>query len=255
MKKFRSILILCLVALMVLSLAACKKKGDDGARSAEEIVSSAPLVLQILTDAEIAIGMDENGNALALMGLNQNGIDAVALCEDVAGKSGAEAVKIVLNVIQENEYLIGKYYVVIRQQPNSLLPSEDYLDTIAAAAGEVLTSAPFVIVPASSMDADGYFNEEIAKQILQAYLGSDAKILNSSVMIDGCFIIACEEDGVVTDYSVSAYTGAIAAYSELQGDAPLEEEDMIPEDQQFEPSDDPEGLIGAEEEPTEEPAE
>lgn len=242
MKKFRNILILCLSALMVLSLAGCKKNKKGGGD-----ISNAPLVLEILTDAEIAIGMDDDGNAIALSGLNQEGIDAVALCDDVAGKSGAEAVKIVLDVIVENEYLVRKPYVVIRQQPNSLLPSEDYLDTIAAAAKEALGSTAFVIVPASAMDADGYFNEEIAKQVLFAFLGGEAKILDTSAMIDGCYIITCEFEETVIEYSVSGYSGATAPYVDLVGDTPLEEEELIPEDQQFEPTDDPEGLFGVEE--------
>lgn len=251
MKTTRRIFVLFLVALMVLGLAACKKdKEAAGDLSAKELVHSAPLKLQLLMDAEVSIGIDEDGNALAIIGNNEKGIEAAELCDDVVGKTGAEAVKMVLTVIQENDLVIGMNYVIIRQEPETVLPSEDYLQIIGDAAKEALGGMPAIVISAADMDIDGYFNAEIAKQILQVHLGSEAKILNAGVMIDGCYIISCLEDDVQYDYSVSAYSGAVALADELASDVPPvdPEEDQIPPEQQFiPPSDAEEGGIEIEE--------
>lgn len=236
MKQFRKILVLCLACLMVLSLAACgekkAKKQDD--KSAKEIVNAAPCVLQIRTDADVSIAFDENGKALTVVANDE--LSDKAVC-DVAGMKGTEAVQAVLTAMLDNQYLLGHPYAIIRQMPGTIVPGEDFLTAIAADAEALLEDMPVIMISAADMDSDGYCTEEIAKEILAAYLPDGAEILASSVMIDGCYTISVEEEGTQVDYVVSAYNGSIGLYDELNPETSWEE-DLISEDQQFIPESD-----------------
>ena len=237
MKQFRKILVLCLACLMVLSLAACgEKKADkkDNGNSAAEIVNTAPCVLQILTDADVSIAFDENGKALAAVANDELSADAVC---DVAGKKGSEAVKAILTAMVDKQYLLEHPYAIIRQVPGTMVPGEDFLNAIATDAAALLEEMPVILISAADMDGDGYCTEEVAKEILAAYLPDDAKIIASSVMIDGCYTISVEEEGVQVDYVVSAYNRSIGLYDELNPE-PSTDEEEVPEDQQFVPEPD-----------------
>lgn len=246
MKTFRRIFALCLALVLALSLAACKKKNENTA-TAEELIASAPLVLELYTDVLIQIGFDESGNTLAVLGVGETGAAAVALCEDVSGKPAAEAMSLLLTALLENNYNTALPYFVLRQVHTTVLPSEDFLVNLEAGVSDALAGFPMIVIPASAMDADGYFNIEIATKIMETYLGKDGTILGHSEMIDGCYLFSCKLYDTTDDYSVSGYTGALALYSDLVGDTPLTEEDMIPEHEQFTPPSDAE-IAGFEEE-------
>lgn len=238
MKRFQKIMVLCLAALMVLSLAACGNKATskktDSEKEASQIVRSAPCVLVVRADIELSIGFDENGNALAVASSDAADSTAatVSAASNVAGMSAEEAIKVVLKNMAENATFAEHQYVTILQQHDTIVPSEDFLGNVAAAAEEVMEEMPVIVISAADMDNDGYFTAEIAEKILQAYLGDSATIIASSTMIDGCYIISCEENNTINDYSVSAYSGAIALYSDLV-ELPTTEDDLVPEDEQF----------------------
>lgn len=231
MKQFKRIFVLCLACLMVLSLAACgeKKAAKNDDKSAKEIVNAAPCVLQILTDADVSIAFDENGKALVAVANDE--LSNKAVC-DVAGKKGTEAVQAVLTTMLDNQYLLEHPYAIIRQMPGTIVPGEEFLTAIAADAEALLEDMPVIMISSADMDSDGYCTEEIAEKILAAYLPEGAKILASSVMIDGCYTISVEDEGTQVDYVVSAYNGSIGLYDELHPESSWED-DMISEDQQF----------------------
>lgn len=236
MKRFQKFFVLCLACLMVLSLVACgeEKAEKKPAKDSQAIVSSAPCVLQILTDADISIAFDENGKALAAVA--NDTVSDKAVC-DVAGKEGSKAVQAILTAMVDNNYLLENPYAIIRQMPGTVVPGESFLDTIAADAKEVLEDKPVIVISAADMDDDGYCTPEIAQQILEAYLPADAEITACSVMVDGCYTMSVKENDTYVDYVVSAYNGSIGLYTELNPE-PLPEDEMVPEDQQFVPEPD-----------------
>lgn len=250
MKRFQKIFVLCLACLMVLSLAACGEKDAEKKPAAKDpsvIVSSAPCVLQILTDADVSVAFDENGKALAAVA--NDAVSDKAVC-DVAGKKGSEAVQAVLTAMVDNNYMIDTTYAIIRQMPGTVVPDGEFLDTIAADAKELLKDKPVILISAADMDDDGYCSVEIAQEILEAYLPSSSKVIASSVMIDGCYTMSVEENDTLVDYVVSAFNGSVGLYNDLNPEQ-LPEDEMVPEDQQFVP----EGDTNPEEEPINSPDE
>lgn len=252
MKRFQKFFVLCLACLMVLSLAACGEKQAEKkpVQDTDAIISSAPCVLQILTDADVSIAFDENGNALAAVA--NDSVSNKAVC-DVAGQKGTEAVQAILTTMVDNNYLIETPYAIIRQLPGTIVPDEKFLNTIAADAEELLEGRPVILISAADMDDDGYCTVEIAEQILKAYLPADSEIIASSVMIDGCYTMSVEENDTLVDYVVSAYNGSIGLYNDLNPEQ-LSDDEMIPEDQQFVPESDAvpeeESTVSTEEEGT-----
>ena len=244
MKTLQKILVLCLAAALMLGLFACGKKAEEnkqddakapaGAVSdevAQQIVESAPGTFTIVADSHVTLGYNENGKALALSGENELGVSIANACGDVSGKTVAEAVTVVLQTMVENDAIVEKPYVMIRQDLGSMTPDEEFISGIQAAATKELGKS-VVVVSLDQLDADGYFNQDVAKQILLAYLGGDAKIISASVMIDGQYIITAEKDGLQDDYQVVGHSGTVAGYEEI-ADRPIDEEDLIPEDQQI----------------------
>lgn len=234
MKTIRNILVLCLALALVLSLAACggSKKSAADNKTSEELVAAAPCVLYLRADVDLTLGFNENGKALAVVGNDSVGAE-LANALDVKDMSAAEAVTAVITAMLEKDALISHPYLIIRQDHNSSVPNADFLTAVEEAAVAALEDMPVIMITTADMDADGYFTEEVAKEILQAHLGADAKILASSVLVDGCYIISCQVEGDTLDYNVSGYSGAIAPQDELSPDEPVDEEEMIPEDQQF----------------------
>lgn len=244
MKTLQKILVLCLVAALALSLFACGKKeeseqeentqkpaGQTNDPPAEQIVESAPGTLTIIADSRVILGYNENGKAVAVTGENELGNTIAAACTDISGKPVADAVTMILQAMSENQAIIEKPYVVIRQDLNSMTPDEDFLAGIQAAAEKELGSS-VTVVGIDQLDDDGYFDQATAKQILLSYLGEGATITAASVMIDGQYIITAEKDGIKADYQVVGHSGTVAPYVEVADD-PMDEEGMIPEDEQF----------------------
>lgn len=234
MKTFRKILAVCFALLMVLSMTACKdKKEAEKKASSQEIVSSASSVVHVLCDAEIYVGFDEDGKALALYGFDEAGKQVAEKCEDIAGMSGTEAVNEVLKVLIKEDFLLKQPYIVLRQDHYTALPSEDFLDTLAKGAEEVLDGAPLITITVDDMDKDGLFNEDVATKIMETYLSSNDEIVTVSPLLEGSYIVTCIENDTEVVYSLSAYTGAMALYSDLVGDNALTEEELIPESDQL----------------------
>lgn len=241
MKTLQKFLILFLVTALALSLFACGKKDDakedapptqqsTGNHSAQ-LVKDAPGTFTIVADSIVVLGYNENGKTLAVAGENELGEAVAAACADISGKPVAEAVPMVLKAMVSNDALIEKTYVMVRQDLGSYTPDKNFIADIKAAAEEELGSS-VVVVSTKQLDDDGYFNQDVAKQLLLAYLGGNAKILSASVMIDGQYFLSAEKDGLQDDYQVVGHSGTVAPYVEDIENS-LTEEDMIPEDQQF----------------------
>ena len=236
MRTFRKILAMTLAILLVFSITACKdkkkaKKAKKATKSAQEIVVNAPLSLDIFSDADVTIGFDKNGKALAIITTDALGSLVLDACKDIKGKSGVDAVKMVVQALVDNN-LNSAGYVVIRQKHNSTLPDKNFLTDISKAAQEILGNVSVFTISNEDMDDTGYISDEYAAKILKCYVGADAEILGISALTDGCYIISCKQGDLVTDFSVSGYSGVIGEYNSLI-EMPVDEEELIPESDQF----------------------
>lgn len=243
MKAFRKIMAVTLAVLLVCSFAGCDKKETKkkkkSSKTAQQIVVDAPLALDIFSDADVTIGFDKNGMALAIITSDATGDLVLNACKDIKGKSGVAAVNMVVQALVDNN-LTSAGYVVIRQRLDSTLPTKDFLTNITAEAQALLGNVKLFTISNEDMDETGYISGEYATKILLYYAGADSEILNVSALTDGCYIITCKQGDQVTDFSVSGYSGVIGQYQDLI-EQPVEEEDLIPENEQFDiPSDNPE---------------
>ena len=112
MNTLRKVLMLVLAMVLVLGLVACGPKKNEDANpapapqsspsgeEAQQIVTAAPGKITILTDMELTLGFDNNGNALALTGNSDVASRLAAQC-NIAGKSCADAMAIILPLLTE----------------------------------------------------------------------------------------------------------------------------------------------------------
>ena len=115
---------------------------------------------------EISIEYDENGKVIALTGNNVDGEGIVAAYQDYQGKECSIVLEELINRIHEAGYFVdeidgNKKNIVIQMEPGSVLPDDDFLETISrdtqeAVAGLELTSGIVTI------DEDDY-DESYAK--------------------------------------------------------------------------------------------
>lgn len=239
----------CLVAVVLIILIIALSGGNKGSGKKapelppKELIYTSPSALRIRVGASgpyLSVAFDNKGNVTALVA-EQGDINEtiVTNCADIIGKPGSDAVQQILTVVRDNDLMIDQNYVLLSLRNNSDLPNDSFLPTIAADAEALLEGIPVILATNADMDADGYYNVDIARQLLKAFLGEDIVITAESIMIDGCYTFTCKEGADYIDYVVSAFNGSVAPYYDIVTEPSPEEEDMIPGDQQFEIVDEP----------------
>lgn len=142
--------------------------GESQAEVLQEESSALPETGTIIlsVNPEISIEYDENGKVIALTGNNVDGEGIVDAYQDYQGKECSIVLEELINRIHEAGYFVdeidgNKKNIVIQMEPGSVLPDDDFLETISrdtqeAVAGLELTSGIVTI------DEDDY-DESYAK--------------------------------------------------------------------------------------------
>lgn len=227
MNTLRKVLMLVLAMVLVLGLVACGPKKNEDANpapapqsspsgeEAQQIVTAAPGKITILTEMELTLGFDNNGNALALTGNSDVASRLAAQC-NIAGKSCADAMAIILPLLTEHAQIRG--FITIRQEPGSVNPGEHFMSNIAAAA-EKADAAPVVVIAAADMDSTGYFNQSVAEKVVRAAFGDQVEVRHITAMYEGRYVVTIAEGSSTADYAISALTGTVSPYTQETDEA------------------------------------
>ena len=209
-------------ALTLTALTGCSGGGSTTSTLTPTNAAAGSLLLSV--NPEIELEYDDQGNTLALAGINDDG---AAVLSDYAGYEGKPADDVV-------EELIGRIYaagyfqgtvdghpknLVLKLENGSQYPSDDFLERIAADARTVLetqqVSAQTLTIDEDDYDDQyrdqGYINAQTAESILSAQLGrSDLQFVEKDYDIDdGTYEIEFVLDGVEYEYEVNASTGKV----------------------------------------------
>ena len=209
-------------ALTLTALTGCSGGGSTTSTLTPTNAAAGSLLLSV--NPEIELEYDDQGNTLALAGINDDG---AAVLSDYAGYEGKPADDVV-------EELIGRIYaagyfqgtvdghpknLVLKLENGSQYPSDDFLERIAADARTVLetqqVSAQTLTIDEDDYDDQyrdqGYINAQTAESILATQLQrNDLQFVEKDYDIDdGTYEIEFVLDGVEYEYEVNASTGKV----------------------------------------------
>ena len=189
-------------------------------------------IITLSVNPEISIEYDENGMVTNLTGNNVDGEGIVAACQDYQGKDCSTVLEELINRIHEAGYFVDeidghKKNIVIQMEPGSVLPDDDFLETISrdtreAVAGLELTSGIVTIDEddydesyARNGNPSPYITLEKAKEIAltQAQVSETEAVFEDREFDfdDGIAIYELEftAQGNEYEYDVHAVTGKI----------------------------------------------
>ena len=120
-------------------------KAEAEASQGEALADKGIITLSV--NPEISIEYDKEGKVTAVTGNNADGEGIVSAYQDYQGKDCSTVLEELINRINEAGYFIdgNKKNIVIQMEPGSVLPADDFLETISrdtqeAVAGLELTS-------------------------------------------------------------------------------------------------------------------
>ena len=127
-----------------------QKKEITAAESSQGTALADTGIITLSVNPEISIEYDEEGKVTALTGKNVDGEGIVSAYQDYQGKDCSIVLEELINRINEAGYFVDeidghKKNIVIQMEPGSVLPDDDFLETISrntqeAVAGLELTS-------------------------------------------------------------------------------------------------------------------
>lgn len=158
--KMRKVLLAALtISAAAVFTAGCGSQGT-GTEQEKEMTAAAESsqgtaladtgIITLSVNPEISIEYDEEGKVTALTGKNVDGEGIVSAYQDYQGKDCSTVLEELISRIHEAGYFIDdidghKKNIVIQMEPGSVLPDDDFLETISrytqeAVAGLELTS-------------------------------------------------------------------------------------------------------------------
>ena len=196
--------------------------GDPAPSPAEGTASVGTLLLSV--NPEIEMDYDENGDVVALTGLNDDGRAVLASYSGYEGKPCETVIGELVAAIDAEGYFettIGgqERNIVLKLERGSKYPSEAFLDDLADAVRAVV-EADQIGSQTVALDSDdyddaygdrGYINAQAAQGILSAQLGRDdiQFVEKEYDLDDGEYEVEFVLDGVEYEYEVDAVTGKV----------------------------------------------
>lgn len=217
MKNTKKVLALLLSCVMLLGvLAGCGAGSNQETPPATgtnhevpEIVGSFLLNL----NGCIEVSFDKDGKVLNLQELDHDGGQLLSDYSGYLQTSCLEVVKDLTAVSVSLELLNNEYHhIVIMERPNSKLPSETFLEDLAAAAkeaAEIFVTA--TVVTAQELDAEGNVSAKKAYDLLQNALNVEKFTLVDSTeeLVDGVYTFEVVAESYDSFFQVEAATGYV----------------------------------------------
>lgn len=209
-------------ALTLTALTGCSGGGSTTSTLTPTNAAAGSLLLSV--NPEIELEYDDQGNTLALAGINDDGSQVLTDYTGYEGKPADDVVEELIGRIYAAGYFQGTVdgqakNLVLKLENGSRYPSDDFLERIAADARSALetqqVSAQTLTIDQDDYDDryrdQGYINAQTAESILAAQLGrSDLQFVEKDYDIDdGTYEIEFVLDGVEYEYEVNASTGKV----------------------------------------------
>lgn len=212
---------LILAAMMLLSLCACGKDKDntitDALRKEQQAVSEAAGTLLLQAGMELTLAYDKEGTVTAIISATDaaEAVDDAYL--DFEGKTCDQVVLELTELIAERfgSDLMG--FILVRQEPGSVTPSDDFIKTIRTTAAGNNAKIPVIVIAADDLDEEGCFGTDVAEQIMDAYLGGaeDLTVKYDLGLIPYYHHATCTDaNGNTTAYLIDAVNGRVESYHE-----------------------------------------
>ncbi|MBO5867695.1 MAG: hypothetical protein J6Q54_02150 [Oscillospiraceae bacterium] len=224
----KKLLALLLAALMVLSLlAACGddiSKGDtavpggnQGENGTTPVTgfSSGSVVLN--AGAAFSILYDKDGNVTAIEGMDERYkefLDFLGEESQYVGLSCEEVVAELIKSIGVKGYLTDRGYVIIKQDHESALPKENFMESLQKSAEKALETVasdiPLVVITAQQLDTNGYIDTATAKTLVEYFLGYE--LINfdgTSLPVGGVYAFTAGTEDEEENLLVNAVTGTV----------------------------------------------
>lgn len=253
--QLKKVFTLALAALMLLSLWACGKQEDTYQSGTDAVVSQTKLMsdeagkLTIYCESELQLIYDEAGKVIAVLPLSETAKD-IASSYEFAEKDCASAVLELIDQLLDQDLLLSKAFILIRQEPGSATPGDDFIKTLQENAQQNKGSYPVIVAAADELDQDGLFSADIALAVLKvSYPAVEGLTLDcAEAPVGGSYTVTCTDaDGNVTAYSIGAIDGTVSVLENQEQNEPEDATipDPIPESDIFDPIPDTEAIQGA----------
>ena len=251
MKKFFTLM---LAILMLLSLWACGKTEDDYLPQSDVVQPEAERLpdeagkLTIYAEADLQLVYNTAGNIIAVTALNQPA-EEIADSYDSAEKTCPIAVLELIDLIIDSEIPFTKGFILVRQEPGSATPGDNFLKNIKEDAQLNKGEYPVIVTGTEELDSEGLFSKETAIEALNAAYPTveGNTIVCAEDPVGGSYSIFCTDaEGNTKEYAVSAVDGAVVEVEQSEEGEPtdLEQTDPTPESDIFDPIPDTEANKG-----------
>lgn len=228
--RTKKILAILFAALMLLSVCGCTdaKNADENPTT---IVQSIPIgSLQVAMEHVFDVTYDDGGLVTALAGLTGPSADLATAYTTAIGAACDTVVATLIQTIADSGESPNARVIVLKQTPDSEVPSATFLENIRIDAEAVAGGRPVVLVTADRLTAEGFISANTATAILTQHLSlAGANISCAETPEDGQYAMTVIHQGIVTEYFVDADTGVVIPPDDMQQ----------PEDEPTEPIDTP----------------
>ena len=246
---------LMLATLMLLSLCACGKSeaeyqsGMVATEPQEMLMPDEAGKLTIYSEADIQVVYNEKGNVIAVTALNQPA-ERIVNTYDFAEKTCSLAVLELVDMVFDESLLTTRSCILVRQEPGSATPSDDFLKNILDDAQLNKGEYPVIVTGADELNADGLFSAKTAQTVLNAShpATEGSTIVCSGDPVGGSYSFFCTDvEGNTKEYAVGAIDGTVTEIESSQETEQTEQEETepIPESEIFDPIPDTEANAGA----------
>ncbi len=239
MKKMKRFSALAIAAVLILSaalLTGCGAVADTVIEQTAAPEAAGPVGTLLLTvNPEIEISYDAEGCVVAAAGLNDDGASVIAACPDIAGQKVEVAAGELTGAIYDGGYFEttingNAKNVVLKLVQSSVLPSDDYLASVAASVETAIAEhdgkSEVVTVSLDEYNADyealGYMSVAKAEEIALRQVGAsdEAYMLSDAYAIsDAVYTVLFADGERAYEIGVNAVSGKIvAAQSALLSD-------------------------------------
>lgn len=201
MIKKRFLPILC-AAFMLLSLFGCTKNKTP---------ESTPIgSLQLAIDYVFKVSYNNDGLVTTLTGLSEPSTGLAAGYSSAIGTACETVVTTLVQTIIDSGDCQNAQVIVLKQTPNSKVPSATFLEKIRTDAEAVAGGRPVLLITADQLTAEGFISASTAVTILTQHLSlADAKITCAEKPEDGKYALSVIHQGTETAYYVNADTGVV----------------------------------------------